>query len=170
MLTVAQTTQNIWNFMVRKSSLQQIATLALIREISDSNIETRKYGPKSGVSWIIRKSWQQCLLDFEEDLTMKSHDKTSSAVLCHGTVLLLGVFWGFSKSNHQVGTLGARGFSCVVSSFNQVLKSDPLCHSCFQPLKLPYAREKKPLVPRVQSWQFVKSFWQVNVLAECGSF
>ena len=40
MLTVAQTTQNIWNFMVGKSSLQEIATLAIIREISDSNLET----------------------------------------------------------------------------------------------------------------------------------
>ena len=33
MLTVAQTTQNIWNFMVGKSSLQEIATLSIIREI-----------------------------------------------------------------------------------------------------------------------------------------
>ena len=95
MLTVAQTTQNIWNFMVGKSSLQEIATLAIIREISASNMETRKHGPKSGVPWIIRESWQQCLLDFEEELTMKFHDKTSSAVLCHGTVLLLGVVLGF---------------------------------------------------------------------------
>ena len=95
MLTVAQTTQNIWNFMVGKSSLQEIATLAIIQKISESNMETGKYGPKSGVSRIIWESWQQCLLDFEEELAMKSHDKTSSAVLCHGTVLLLGVFWGF---------------------------------------------------------------------------
>ena len=50
--------QNIWNFMVGKSSLQEIATLAIIREISDSNLETGRYGPKSGVSWIIRESWQ----------------------------------------------------------------------------------------------------------------
>ena len=58
MLIVAQTTQNIWNFMVGKSSLQEIATLAIIREISDSNLETGRYGPKSGVSRIIRESWQ----------------------------------------------------------------------------------------------------------------
>ena len=32
-VTVAQTTQNIWKFMVGKSSLQEIATLAIIREI-----------------------------------------------------------------------------------------------------------------------------------------
>ena len=58
MLTVAQTTQNIWNFMVRKSSLPEIAALAIIWEISDSNLETGRYGPKSGVSRIIRESWQ----------------------------------------------------------------------------------------------------------------
>ena len=58
MLTVAQTTQNIWNFMVRKSSPPEIAALAIIREISDSNLETGRYGPKSGVSQIIRESWQ----------------------------------------------------------------------------------------------------------------
>ena len=81
MLTEAQTTQNIWSFMVGKSSLQEIATLAIIREIS--------------VSGIIRESWQQCLFDFEEELTMKSRDKTFSAVLCHGTVLLLGLILGF---------------------------------------------------------------------------
>ena len=44
--------------MVGKLSLQEIATLAIIREISDSNLETGRYGPKSGVSWIIRESWQ----------------------------------------------------------------------------------------------------------------
>ena len=54
MLTVAQTTQNIWNFKVRKSSWPEIAALAIIREIS----ETGRYGPKSGVSRIIRESWQ----------------------------------------------------------------------------------------------------------------
>ena len=50
MLTVAPTTQNIWNFMVGKSSLQEIATLVIIWEISDSNLETGRYGLKSGVS------------------------------------------------------------------------------------------------------------------------
>ena len=29
--------------MIGKSSLQEIATLAIIREISDSNLETRRY-------------------------------------------------------------------------------------------------------------------------------
>ena len=53
-------------------------------------------------------------------------------------------------------TLGARGFSCAVSGFGHVLQNDPrekLRRSCLRPLadetKLPVAREKKPLVPRV---------------------
>ena len=60
MLTLAQTTQDIWNFIVKKSSLQEIAALAIIWEISDSNLETGRYGPKSGVSRITRESWQHC--------------------------------------------------------------------------------------------------------------
>ena len=39
--------------MVGKSNVQEIAILAIIREISDSNLETGRYGPKSGVSPII---------------------------------------------------------------------------------------------------------------------
>ena len=54
----AQTMQNIWNFMVGKTSVQEIAILAIIREVSDSNIETGRYSPKSGVCWIIQESWQ----------------------------------------------------------------------------------------------------------------
>ena len=42
--------------MVGKSSLQEIATLAIIREISDSNLETERYGPKSGVSQVVQES------------------------------------------------------------------------------------------------------------------
>ena len=42
--------------MVGKSSLQEIATLAIIQEISDSNLETGRYSPKSGVSRIGRES------------------------------------------------------------------------------------------------------------------
>ena len=41
--------------MVGKSSVQEVAILAIIREISDSNLETGGYGPKSGVSPIIRE-------------------------------------------------------------------------------------------------------------------
>ena len=33
--------------MVRKSSLQEIVILAIIREISDSDLETGRYGPRS---------------------------------------------------------------------------------------------------------------------------
>ena len=40
MLTVAETTENIWNFMVGKSGLQEISTSVIIQEISDSNLET----------------------------------------------------------------------------------------------------------------------------------
>ena len=44
MLTVAQTMQNIWNFMVGKSTRNN--DLAIIPEISDSNLETGRYGLK----------------------------------------------------------------------------------------------------------------------------
>ena len=56
MLTAAQTTQNISNFMVGKSSLQEITSLAIIRKISDSNLESGRYSSKSGVSPIIWES------------------------------------------------------------------------------------------------------------------
>ena len=39
--------------MLWKSSLQEIAILAIIQEISDSNLETGRYSAKSGVSLII---------------------------------------------------------------------------------------------------------------------
>ena len=58
----------------------------------------------------------------------------------------------------ESNTLGARGFSCAVSGFRQVLKSDPREKLFFfrrgiglRPMKLLVAREKKPLVPRVGS-------------------
>lgn len=51
----------------------------------------------------------------------------------------VGRFCHFVSSVYY-GTLGTRDFSCMVSSFGQVLKSDT---------KLPVAREKKPLVPGV---------------------
>ena len=43
-------------FIVGKSSLQEIANFAIIREIPDINLETGRYGSKSGVSQIIRES------------------------------------------------------------------------------------------------------------------
>ena len=45
-----------FKFYGQKVESTEIATLVIIREISDSNLETRRYGPKSGVSWIIRES------------------------------------------------------------------------------------------------------------------
>jgi len=48
--------------MVGKLIPQEMATSAIIREISDSNLETGKYGPKSGVSQIIWGSLQHCCL------------------------------------------------------------------------------------------------------------
>ena len=47
--------------MVGKSSVQEIATLAIIWEV-DSNLDTGRYSPKSGVFRIIRESWQHCHL------------------------------------------------------------------------------------------------------------
>ena len=38
------------------SLLKKWQTLVIIREISYSNLETRRYGPKSGVSWNIQES------------------------------------------------------------------------------------------------------------------
>ena len=46
--------------MVEKSGLQEIATLAIIREILDSNLEIGRYGPKFEVSPIIQEGWQHC--------------------------------------------------------------------------------------------------------------
>ena len=58
LMLTAKTMQNIWNFIVGKSSLQEMATSVIILEISDSNLESGRYGPKSGVSGIIRERWQ----------------------------------------------------------------------------------------------------------------
>ena len=46
--------------MVWKSILQKISTMAIMREISDSNLDTGRYGPKSAISRIIQESWQLC--------------------------------------------------------------------------------------------------------------
>ena len=35
-------------------------TSAIFLEISNSYLESGRYGPKSGISWIIRDSWQPC--------------------------------------------------------------------------------------------------------------
>ena len=50
-IKIAQTTQNSWNFIVGRSSLlKQWQTSGIIREISDSNLEIGRYGPKFVVS------------------------------------------------------------------------------------------------------------------------
>ena len=61
-------------------------------------------------------------------------------------------------------TLGARGFSCVVSGFGQVLKSDPPEHvsACSGRSEAPVAREKKPLVPRVRRLHCLKRYRQLK--------
>ena len=61
-----------------------------------------------------------------------------------------------SDESVTVNTLGSRGFSCAVSGFIQVLKSDLRVSSRARvlglwPTKLLVTRKKKPLVPRVNS-------------------
>ena len=57
-MLAAQTTQNIeiLQSILQFYSLQEIATLVNILEISDSNLETGRYGPKPGVFRIIQES------------------------------------------------------------------------------------------------------------------
>ena len=68
-IKIAQTMQNIWNsaceqrvwlfeILLLESLLKKWQTSGIIWEISYSNLETRRYGPKSGVSLIIQESWQ----------------------------------------------------------------------------------------------------------------
>ena len=59
---IAQTTQNIWNFIPESLVYKKWQTSAIIGEILDSNLimETGRYGGKSAVSRIIRESWQPC--------------------------------------------------------------------------------------------------------------
>ena len=61
-ISMAQTMPNSWHFIVGKSSLlKKWQTLAIIQEISFSNLETGRYGQKPGVSQIIQESWQHSL-------------------------------------------------------------------------------------------------------------
>ena len=53
-------TQNIGNFIVGKWLYKKWQNSANFRRIWYSNLETGRYGPKSGVSRIIRESWQHC--------------------------------------------------------------------------------------------------------------
>ena len=63
--------------MVGKSNVQEIAILAIIREISDSNLETGGYDPKSGVSPIIRE-WTALWLVINNKKINASFTKWSS--------------------------------------------------------------------------------------------
>ena len=47
-------------FHCQKVEYTRNGKLAIIREISDSNLETGRNGSKSGVSWIIWENWQPC--------------------------------------------------------------------------------------------------------------
>ena len=111
MLTVAQPMQNIWNFMVGKSSPQEIATLAIIREISDPNLETENYGPKSEVSWIIRESWQHYMwvvMELTLDLQWYSFQQ-------------IGTCQCFLSQRHEIFILTVTGVSKNVPSTTEDL-------------------------------------------------
>ena len=50
-----------WSFRVGESWVyKKWQTAAMIREIFNSNTDTGRNGPESGVSQIVRKSWQHC--------------------------------------------------------------------------------------------------------------
>ena len=72
--------------MVGKSSLQEIATLEIIREISDSNLETGRYGPKSGVSRLTALHLTAQIIDFRVILGVK----TCEVFLCFLVIIFLG--------------------------------------------------------------------------------
>ena len=62
--------------------------------------------------------------------------------------------WYGLKDLSPLHYLGCQRLSCALSGFGQVLKSDPrlrsnTCRLVANETKLPVAREKKPLVPRV---------------------
>ena len=68
--------------MVEKSSQtrnEELQTLAIIQEISYSNLETRRYSPKSGVSRIKQESWQhykwQFSLSFHSTMSIHNLEK-----------------------------------------------------------------------------------------------
>ena len=53
---IAETMQNIEILWLESQVYKKRHTLIFIREISDFDLEIRRYGPKSGVPWIIRES------------------------------------------------------------------------------------------------------------------
>ena len=61
LMLTAKTTQSIWNILLLESQVyKKWQSSVIILEISDSNLESGRYGPKSGVSQIIWESWQPC--------------------------------------------------------------------------------------------------------------
>ena len=59
--------RKIFEILLSESQLyKKWQNSAIIQGISYSNLETGRYGPKSGVSRIIRESWQHCLLVLAE--------------------------------------------------------------------------------------------------------
>ena len=93
--TIAQTMQNIWNFIISgKVSLREMANFGnnIIRAISDSNLQTGIYSPKCGVSWIIWESWQHWN-DNDGDNDDDSNDdddadEFSSVVMFLGSIII----------------------------------------------------------------------------------
>ena len=59
-MKIVQTTQNIFHCQ-RVKSKRNGKLSAIIQEISYSNLETGRCGPKPGVSRIIRENWQHCI-------------------------------------------------------------------------------------------------------------
>ena len=63
-IKIAKTTQNSWNFEYCQKVVywnEEVTTSKIIQEISNSNLETGRYGPKSGLAQIIQESWQHCI-------------------------------------------------------------------------------------------------------------
>ena len=61
LMLTAKTTQSIWNILLLESQVyKKWQSSVIILEISDSNLESGRYGPKSGFSRIIWESWQPC--------------------------------------------------------------------------------------------------------------
>ena len=58
-IKIAKTKQNSWNFLncqkVVSTEMKKWQTSKIIQEISNSNLETGRYGPKSGLARLSRR-------------------------------------------------------------------------------------------------------------------
>ena len=111
---------NISNFVVGKSSLQEIVPLAILLEISDSNLETGRYGQKSGASQFILESWQHCvqscssfsleIITYQVDICRQTHRNLGVILLVHWTTKLVLLL----AQDQNLLALGSRTwvFSC----------------------------------------------------------